>query len=86
MFELEDNQVAVAKVHDLTGDLEMSLAISRQGRRYTAKVTGATKPWSILMRNKTRLHLEDELDWSREDTGVRIVPSSGSVEFSFSVS
>ncbi|NMB26148.1 MAG: alpha-xylosidase [Firmicutes bacterium] len=86
VFELEDNQVAVAKVHDPTGDLEMSLAISRQGRRYTAKVTGATKPWSILMRNKTRLHLEDELDWSREDTGVRIVPNSGLVEFSFSVS
>jgi alpha-D-xyloside xylohydrolase len=50
LFELDDGAVGSARVPTLSGEVAMSIQVSRSGKQITVETEGASKAWSILLR------------------------------------
>lgn len=85
VFALEDGKTAAAEVYTPKGELEMTIRVSRCGARYSVKVVGASKPWSILLRGIKTVPAAERCQCTVETLGVRIAPERGIEELEFDV-
>ena len=76
IFDIQDGCNASATVYNVNGQPGLVSNLSRKGSNVTLSVTGAEKPWSMLIRGE--LHISDISGASVENCpmGIRIKPNS----------
>ena len=77
IFELDDGASASAAVPTLEGGVAITVTARREGQWITVEATGATKPWSVLLRGSAIAHVVEGGTSEPDPLGARITPADG---------
>lgn len=77
LFELEDGRSASTTVYSTKGEVELSVSAERSSRNITVHVSGADKPWEMILRGVYEVGSVDGASWKVEESGIRLIPDEG---------
>jgi alpha-D-xyloside xylohydrolase len=77
LFELDDGAVASARVPTVSGEVAMSIQVSRSGQQITVETEGASKAWSILLRGVEAAQSVDGGKAKVDPLGVLVIAKKG---------
>jgi alpha-D-xyloside xylohydrolase len=77
LFELDDGAVASARVPTVSGEVAMSIQVSRSGQQITVETEGASKAWSILLRGVEAAQPVDGGKAKMGPLGVLVIAKKG---------
>jgi len=75
LFELQDGGVIESHVPNLKGEVALKVVASRNGQVIDIQVQGATKPWSVLLRNIGMVKDVKGGVAQPDEFGIRLIPS-----------
>jgi alpha-D-xyloside xylohydrolase len=74
VFELADGATATASVPTIDGGVAMAVTVRREGKRIMIEASGATKPWSVLLRGLDGVGSVEGGAAAAELLGMRVAP------------
>jgi alpha-D-xyloside xylohydrolase len=74
LFELEEGRAATTKVYNPDGKAELEVTATRNHNIITVKTPGVGKPWSVLLRGRTKIKALEGGSSSLESRGILINP------------
>jgi len=77
VFQLGDGAEASARVPTVSGEVAMSVQVSRAGQQITVEAEGASKGWSVLLRGVEAIQLVDGGKVKKDPLGVLVTPKKG---------
>jgi hypothetical protein len=76
VFELEDQRRVTTKVYGTDGGIALTVSAERNGSSVQVQVSGAGKPWKMILRNITEIEAAEGAKWEVDQTGVRLIPEA----------
>ena len=77
LFELQDGAAASANVPTLTGRVGMQVQASRRGQTIDVRVSGTSKPWSLVLRGVKQVQSVQGGAASADEQGLLVTPAMG---------
>jgi alpha-D-xyloside xylohydrolase len=77
LFELDGGGVASARVPTVSGEVAMSIRVSRSGQQITVETEGASRAWSILLRGVDVVQSVDGGKAKKDPLGVLVTAKKG---------
>jgi alpha-D-xyloside xylohydrolase len=77
LFELDDGGVASARVPTVSGEVALSIQVSRSGQQITVEMEGASRAWAILLRGIETAQSVDGGKAKKDPLGVLVTARKG---------
>lgn len=77
LFELEDGATAESVVHDLKGNVELTVKATRSGDTIEVSAAGAAKPWHLVLRGIASAASVEGASSEATPQGVKLSPADG---------
>lgn len=77
LFELDDGAAGSARVPTVSGEVAMSIQVSRSGQQITVETEGASKAWSILLRGVEAAQSVDGGKAKKDPLGLLVTAKTG---------
>lgn len=76
LFELADGATVSTRVPTLKGETALTVTATHTGQEIRVQVEGATRPWSVVLRNVAVVHSVEGGAAQADAQGVRIIPDT----------
>lgn len=80
LFELQDKAAAEAVVYDMKANPGLKVRAARSGATVDFTVTGAAKPYTVVLRGITNISSAQGASWDTSDFGVVLTPEAGAAK------